>query len=238
MNADHAQRFRAGTGGTLSVSLLAPSVFPSDSEAAWRSAVFLDANCSGRYQPGATLLSAAGHSMTVTQGQEVCMVTRVLAPVSAQSGHSHSLPVRAEIRLSNSSLRVTFTVSSQTRVSNSAVQLRKEVRNLTAGQSTWSENNQGRPGDELEYRISFTNMGAAPVSDLEVHDATGPWTTLVSASADSVPPGISCEMVVPPNGSRGPCVPGGRGKGNISWYFTGPLLPQSSGSVLYRVKID
>jgi hypothetical protein len=30
----------------------------------------------------------------------------------------------------------------------------------------------------------------------------------------------------------------GGGKGSISWFFDGPLLPQASGSVLYRVRID
>jgi autotransporter-associated beta strand protein len=240
LNADHLQRFRAGTGGVLSVSLLASQAVPSGSESAWGSAVFLDASCSGRYQPGASLLSAAGYSMTVIQGQEVCMVTRVSAPASAQTGHSHSVPIRALIQLSSSSLQASFTVNSQTRVGNSAVQLRKEVRNVTAGHVAWSENNQGKRGDELEYRVSFTNMGAAPVTDLEVHDTTGPWTTLVSAGAENLPSGLSCSLISPANGSRSNCSPGvsGGGKGSISWFFDGPLLPQASGSVLYRVRID
>ena len=63
----------------------------------------------------------------------------------------------------------------------SKLQLIKEVRNVSTGES-FGVKNSAKPGDILEYRLTFKNLGARPVQKLVLHDAVPSSMELVTAS--------------------------------------------------------
>ncbi|MGV0960380.1 MAG: autotransporter-associated beta strand repeat-containing protein [Limnohabitans sp.] len=238
----HSHRFTAGTGGGLNVATLAATAVPA-TLTGWSEGVYLDAGCTGTYQAGASVLA----SSTVVQGQVVCFVVREFVPGGALNGNSNSVPVQAQLGLTNASpaLSLSYSVTDVTTVSSAAVSLQKQVRNLTTegSNAAWSTGNQAKTGDVMEYQITFTNTSAAPVTDVVVQDGTNNWTTWVSATAPTVPSGLTCKLNTPANPAPAAgqdCSPAvtGSGKGNVTWTFTGQLAPAATGSVTFKVTVD
>lgn len=94
---------------------------------------------------------------------------------------------------------VTSTASDMLTVSSSALELKKEVRNVTTG-SVFGINNQARSGETREYRITYTNNGISPVTSLSVADITPNYTTFVSAIDATTPATVvSCQKQKPAN---------------------------------------
>ncbi|WP_158235688.1 S-layer family protein [Limnohabitans sp. G3-2] len=240
--AVHGHRFTAGTGGSLSLSTLTPTISPTG-VSGWSEALYLDPGCTGAYQPNATQVFPPAAPMAVLQGEVVCFVMRQFVPSQAGHGAVSSVPVQAHLSLTGASptLSVTYTVTDVTTASNAAVQLFKQVRNLTTGGASapWTTNNSAKKGDELEYQVTFTNASAAPVTEVVIQDSTTHWTTWKSAMATAVPSGTTCTMTTPAGTQTG-CTTAmtGTGKGALQWSFTGTLLPSASGTVSFRVTVD
>ena len=233
--------FTACTSGNVAFSV--PGSVSSPPLDGWVNRVYADPGCTSRHAPGAALLYPPAASRAVAAGQRFCVVLQVTSPVQALSGSRNQTTLQAEFRYANitPALSATYSLEDETTVSPHVVDLFMEVRNVTQGVASYGVNNDARPGETLEYRITFTNNVAAPVKNLVVYNATPAYTSFVSADTGLTPPGLTvCSKLTPASAARVDCAAGqpAGGKGSLEWRFTGPLEPGASGSVLFRVKLD
>jgi uncharacterized repeat protein (TIGR01451 family) len=166
-------------------------------------------------------------------------------PANAATGNGNASVVQASFVFTNAgpALSATYTVTDTTTVSTSALELKKEVRNVTQGGS-FGINNQAKPGEVLEYRITYTNNGSSPISGMTVNDTTPQFTAFVTAQAGTTPATLAnCQKRTPANpipAATEACATAqtAGGTGALSWQFTGPLDPGASGAVLFTVKVN
>jgi len=241
----YAHTFTAGTAGSVVFSI--PSTTATPANPGWAQLVYADPTCSGSLQPGATqLFPPLGAGEAVIAGENVCIIVQQRIPADAAVGATNQAQVQADFTFSAAtpSLSATYSVEDVTRVSTSALDLMKDVRNVTSG-GPFGTNNEARPGDVLEYRITFTNNAAAPISNLVLNDTTPAYATFVSAGVNApLPAALSaCIKNTPANPS--PAAPvacsaaqASGGSGAISWTFTGTLAPGASGSVTFQVTVQ
>lgn len=235
--------FKAQTGGVVRFGI--PGEVATPLLAGWSGKIFADAGCTGALQPGATLLYPPSVPLTVVAGQSVCLVMQEFVPATAMNGHSNNATVQASFDFSNAgpALGASYTVHDITTVSDSVLELKKEVRNVTQG-GTFGINNQAKSGETLEYRITYTNNGASAIGNLSVNDTTPSYTGFVGAQAGSTPATLTaCQKTTPANPAPGPRVAcaaaqAGGGTGALSWHFTGVLSPGASGAVTFTVQVD
>ncbi len=104
----------------------------------------------------------------------------------------------------------------------------KTVRNVTSGETTGVSADTGKPGDTLEYGISFNNRTGSPISSFSISDVIPTNTTYVSASCGVLPTGVTACTVTPP--STSPLT--------VRYTYTGALASGSTGTFLLRTKIN
>ncbi|MDQ3060024.1 MAG: hypothetical protein M3R45_10960 [Pseudomonadota bacterium] len=220
--------FIAGTGGTVSFATMAAA---SPSVAGWAEVLYLDANCDGVLSTSAdSLLTGA---QTVVEGQRLCIIQQQFVPAALGVGASNLVTVLANFVYTNAAPALTSSYTRQdlTTTSDVALQLFKEVRNVTQNASLWALNNQARTGDELEYRITYTNNGVTPIINLVVRDMTPAYTVFISGACGlPLPPSLtSCTVISPAALST---------NSSIQWQFNGSLASSVSGTVTYKVKVQ
>ncbi len=241
---DFSGIFTAGTGGSVGFSI--DSAISTPTLGGWSEKIFADPGCTGSLQPGATLLFPPSVPTTVTAGQQVCVIVQEYIPGTALPGYTDDAKVRADFVFTNAtpSLSASYMVDDITTVSNSALELMKEVRNVTQGVTTFDVTNKAKSGDTLEYRVTYTNNAASPISNLTLNDVTPAYTTFVSSTAGTTPATLTaCNKTTPANPPPAPAVACGAaqpagGTGPVSWSFTGTLSPGGTGFVLFQVKVD
>jgi uncharacterized repeat protein (TIGR01451 family) len=241
----YAHTFTAGTAGSVVFSI--PSTTATPANPGWAQLVYADPTCSGSLQPGATqLFPPLGAGEAVIAGENVCIIVQQRIPADAAVGATNQAQVQADFTFSAAtpSLSATYSVEDVTRVSTSALDLMKDVRNVTSG-GPFGTNNEARPGDVLEYRITFTNNAAAPISNLVLNDTTPAYATFVSAGVNAPLPAAlgTCVKTTPANPSPAAAVTcsaaqASGSSGAISWTFTGTLAPGASGSVTFQVSVQ
>jgi len=222
----YAHTFLAGSAGQVSFSL-ATSTTPS--APAWTAVLYQDTNCNGTIDSGEPVISAA---ITVTAGQQVCLVAKVQVPAGAVAGAQSALTVSAAFQYSNANpaLAATATVSDVTTVgAPGTLTLVKLVSDLTQGGAAATSVN-ANPGDTLQYTLSATNTGAQSLSTLVISDSTPAFTTFVSAACPAVlPSGITgCTVSTQPAAGA---------SGSLQWSFSGSLGSGAALAVTYQVKI-
>lgn len=105
-------------------------------------------------------------------------------------------------------------------------------------------NNQAKSGETVEYRITYTNNGDAPVRSMTVNDTTPGYTSFVSATTGATPATLTaCAKNTPANALPAAAVPCAAaqpvgGTGPIEWRFVGSVDPGGTGTVLFQVKVD
>ena len=241
---NYAHTFTAGTGGQVRFSIASQSATPAIG--GWTEEIHADPGCTGTLQSGAAqLYPPAGIGATVGVAGQVCIIVRQFIPANAPMGANNKVVVQADFSYTNAAptLSATYTLEDITTVSAVALELKKEVRNVTQG-AAFGVNNQARSGETLEYRITYTNNGPAPISGMSVNDTTPAYTSFVSASAGTTPTTLTaCVKNTPANALPAPAVacanaqPAG-GTGPIDWRFTGSIAPGGTGFVLFQVKVD
>ena len=241
--AHTANTFTAGSGGSLQISLGAATATPSS--LSWSEVVYLDPSCTGTLQAGLTKLTAPTVSVPVTQGQVLCLIVQDFVPTSATAGATNAVPVVATLSLGNANpaLTASYTVTDTTTVGSGQLAVQKEVRNVTQSGS-FGASNQAKPGDTLEYRITYTNLGASTISGLEVADYVPQYGTFVSATADALPASLTaCSKNTPANVLPAAAVPcstaqGSGGTGSVNWKFSGTLAPGATGTVRFSMQVN
>ena len=242
----YAHTFTAGTAGSVTFAISASTSTPNLT--GWAEKIFADPTCSGSLQPGAATLYPPSAPIAVTVSQTVCVIVQEFIPATAQPGYSNDAKVQANFILTNSlpapALSASYTLDDITTVSTSALELKKEVRNLTQGAAAFSVNNQAKSGETLEYRVTYTNNGTSPIGNLTVNDTTPAYTTFISSMAGTTPVTLTaCRKVTPANPPPSATVACNAtqstgGAGSVSWTFTGALNPGGNGTVLFQVKVD
>lgn len=238
--------FTAGTGGSVSFAISAAT--PAPTLTGWSEKIFADPGCTGTLQSGAAqLYPPAAAATPVVFGQQVCVIMQEFIPGTAQMSYSNDATVQANFSYSNASpalATASYTLHDITNVGNGTLELKKEVRNVTQGVLTFGINNLAKSGETLEYRISYTNNAATPISNLVVNDTTPVYTSFVASSTGTTPATLTaCTKNTPFNPLPQPAVscatPQTAGStGSVSWKFTGSLSPSGTGEVLFQVKVD
>ena len=103
------------------------------------------------------------------------------------------------------------------------------MRNVTQA-GAFGASNAARPGDVLEYRITFTNVGVAAMSNLVINDMTPAYTVFVSAACGAPLPAnlTTCTITAP----------AANVSGAVRWQFLGSLASALSGVVTYQVRVQ
>jgi trimeric autotransporter adhesin len=234
----YAHTFTAGTSGTVAFSLA--TIDPQ-----WAATIFADPGCTGSLQAGAArLYPPKTPAIAVAAGDVVCVVVQQFIPASARMDETYTATVRANFSYLVSGVpAVAHSLDDVTTVSQTALSLKKEVRNVTTG-GAFAVTNQAKPGHVLEYRITYTNNAPAAITDLVVSDTTPAYSTFVSSDVDNTPATLSaCTKNTPANASPAAAVPcadaqPAGGTGALNWVFTGALGAGESGQVLFQVRVD
>lgn len=221
--AAYAHRFTAGANGTVTFALASqpPGALP-----AWNAVLYRDASCNGVVDGADAPLQG---SVALQAGESVCLVVRDLVPQSASIGMSNQHQLSATLVVTEGAgyawpAVVNLDVTTVGAESGAGLTLTKAVRNLTTG-SAWDTAGQALPGQTLQYRLSFRNDTASPITTMQVHDFLPAYAVFVGAACGSMPAGLACSVTQSPSA--------GATTGAIRWTFTGALAPGAAGEVTF-----
>ena len=243
----YAHTFTAQTGGSVSFGIASAVATPA--LAGWAQKIHADASCSGSLQPGAALLYPPAVATTVTAGQQVCVIVQEFIPANALNGYLDTVTVQADFTFAgaNPALVASYTLTDVTKAGSGALDLKKEVRNVTAQiaqTAVFGVNNQAKTGETLEYRITYTNNGASPITNLAIGDTTPAYTSFMSAVEGTTPASLTaCQKNTPANvlpvvAVACAAAQATGGTGTINFKYTGPLNPGATGSVLFQMRVN
>ena len=165
----------------------------------------------------------------VNPGDQICIIVRNDIPAGAPFNAQDVLTTTATFT-PPSGPAINYTRQDVTTVVlNGGLTLTKSVRNITQG-GTVGTNNTAKPGDILEYIVTYTNTANAPVSMIVVTDTTPVFTTFVSAICNTPLPAAlaTCSITTPTVGASG----------NVVWTLNGSLNAMQTGTVTFRVAVQ
>ncbi len=216
--ATYRHTYIAGTGGTV-VFTLDPSAVPAD--VPWSHVLHRDNDCDGEVGAGDPVL--LGAPITVTAGQEVCLLLLTHAPGGAPHG-----------AVATARLVATFTYDNADPDLDDDELIRQDVTTVGATASAGLEltkavdKTAARPGEEITYTITYTNVGAEALRELFIYDTTPAYTVFVSASYGLTPASLTGEPIDAPAPDA---------TGAIRWEFTGELEPGGTGTVIFTIRV-
>ncbi len=221
--------FNAALAGTVSFSTLSA---PSPAIAGWNSVVYRDDDCNGVLNGAEASAAPLTASVAVTPGSQVCIVVREFIPATATLNATDTVTVRALFTPSGPGSTQTLTRTDITTATGSGagLVLAKSVRNVTLG-GTAGTSNVAASGHTLEYTITYTNNGSAPLGNIVISDATPGFSNFVLAACSAPLPASISSCTVTSQPSVG-------GSGGMSWTLGGVLAPGASGSVTFRVTVQ
>ena len=226
----YTHTFAAGLSGSVAfTNIHTPSPFLTG----WTVQMFRDNNCNGVLDGVDGVTDITGAGIAVLPGQQVCIVVKSNIPAGATYGSQDVISVTATFTPGIGS-PVTYTrvdITSAGAATGSGLVLTKAVRNVTQGGATGTSNS-AKPGDVLEYIVTYSNSSNAALATINVADVTPAFTRFVSASCMAMPyPNniTACAVSVQPAMN---------GTGAIQWQLTGSLAPGTTGSVLFRVTLQ
>ena len=243
----YAHVYVAGSAGSVQFST---ADSPAPAGLLWGSVLYRDTNCNGVLEGADTLITLP---IPVTAGQQVCILSKVNSPAGAIDGAKDLTTVSA----TETWAVPTLTPTSQnhvlknidtTTISPAGLTLLKEVRKLSAcpvsaaasiaNTTPYTSSGTALPGEFLEYRLTYGNNTAAPLSGIVVHDTVPVYTQYVNAQCLTLPgAGISgCAI------SQQPLA--GASSGSISWTLTDAsaapvgLQPLGSGTLSFCLQLQ
>lgn len=221
--AAYPHRFDADANGTVSFSLASapPATLPG-----WSAIVYRDNDCNGVIDGADAPLTSA---VAVQAGNAVCVVVRDLVPQSASINMANQHQLSASFVVTQGA---GFTAAPQVNVdvttvgasTGSGLTLVKAVRNLTTG-TGFGPAGQALPGQSLQYRITFRNDTAFPITNVVVNDFLPAYSVFQGAACGTMPAGLTCAV------ATAPAV--GAATGPLQWNFSGALAPGASGEVTF-----
>jgi uncharacterized repeat protein (TIGR01451 family) len=221
--------FNTGLSGTVVFSSVHT---PSPNIPGWTVQIYRDNNCNGVLDgvDGATEITGSGFA--VSPGQQLCIVVKSNIPASAPFNSQDVISVTASFTPPSGPI-VSYTRTDITTVGSapgSGLVLQKSVRNVTQGGGVGTSNS-ARPGDTIEYVITYPNSSNSPLGTISIADVIPAFTTFVSASCGApLPLSISgCSVTTQPSVG---------GTGALQWTLTGTLQASRVGTVVFRVLVQ
>ncbi|RJG17928.1 hypothetical protein D4A39_05395 [Alcanivorax profundi] len=236
----YSHRFTARTAGSVDFSLGTAQTVPASP--AWTDTLFRDADCDGELSAADEALPVSG--VAVQAGDSLCLLVKVFAPADAPLEALHSRPLIASQTFAGTALQSTVQVLDTTRLTAGKLILDKTVRNIgpdgLAGTADDVDSqdgtaNQASPGDVLRYRLTFSNQGVRPLTEVTINDSTPAFSSLSQAAVCPTPLPADlggCNLTTP----NGPNTAGYEGA--LQWLFSGQLLPGNQGAVVYDVRVS
>ena len=220
--------FTAGQSGSVS---FATTDTPSPAIPGWTNQIYRDTNCNGVLD-GAEGVSIFSGSVAVNPGDQVCLIVKSSIPAAAPYNAQDTIVVTATFTPPTGPV-VTYPRQDVTTVGapgGSGLTLMKSVRNVTQGGAAGTVNS-ARPGDILEYIITYTNTASTTVMMVVISDNTPAFTGFGQASCGTPLPAAltSCMVTVQPMVGVG---------GNIQWTLNGLLNASQSGTVIFRATVQ
>ena len=220
--------FNAGLTGNVS---FATANAPMPNIAGWTNAIFRDTNCNGVLEIGEGSSPLVG-SVAVNPGDQVCLVIKSNIPATAPYNAQDFITVTATFTPAMGPM-TTYTRQDVTTVGaagGAGLTLMKSVRNITQG-GVAGTSNTAKPGDTLEYVITYSNAASTAVMMVVISDNTPAFTNFVSASCGMPLPAAltACSVTTQPMVGSG---------GNVQWTLTGQLNAAQSGTVVFRVVVQ
>jgi uncharacterized repeat protein (TIGR01451 family) len=222
-NVFYAHTFTAGSAGSVTFSttnIATPAV------AGWTQTIFRDSDCSGTLNGAEGAAPMAG-AVAVNPADVVCIIVRDSIPAAAPFNAQNVITVTSTFNATQTITRTdTTTVGA---AGGAGLTLAKAVRNVTQGTASGTANT-ARPGDVLEYTVTYTNSGSGSLSSIVITDATPAFTTFQAASCGAPLPGniTSCAVT---------SQPAVNGSGSVVWTLGGSLAAGGSGTVIYTVRV-
>jgi mucin-19 len=221
--------FNANLSGTVSfntTNVASPSV------AGWTVQLYRDTNCNAMLDgaEGATEITNTNFALTAVQ--QLCIIVKSNIPFNAPYSATDLINVTASFTPMSGPI-VTYTRVDITTVGSaqgSGLVLSKSVRNVTQGTPAGTSN-MARPGNVLEYLITYTNTSNSPLSTIALADTTPAYTTFLTADCVTPLPNNIATCVAS-------TVPTMGGMGAIVWTVTGSLIPMQVGTVRFRVTVQ
>ena len=171
-------------------------------------------------------------SIAVSPGDQVCLVITSNIPAAAPYNAQDIIVVTATFTPTTGPnvLYARQDVTTVGAAGGSGLTLMKSVRNVTQG-SAAGTSNSARPGDILEYIITYTNTASTTVMMVVISDNTPAFTSFNLASCGLPLPAAltGCAVTVQPAVGVG---------GNIQWTLTGLLNAGQSGNVIFRATVQ
>ena len=212
----HPHTFAAGSAGTVTFTLARSAAPPIPG---WSADLFGDLDCDGTLDPGEPALAAP---LAVTAGQTLCLVLRHTIPVAAPGGAQESVTIGAGFDYINAAPALASSVQVgdlTTVVGGGGLEIVKSVDVASA-----------RPGDYINYTITYNNPGAEPLTAIVIQDATPAFTVFDSAICGGLGTGLAgCAVTT---------APAAGGSGGVTWTLAGALAPGGSGTVSFRVRVQ
>ncbi|HYM82235.1 MAG TPA: right-handed parallel beta-helix repeat-containing protein [Candidatus Limnocylindria bacterium] len=212
----HPHTFTAGSSGTVTFTT---AQTPSPAIGGWAATVYRDLDCDGVIDAGEPVASGPA---AVTSGQAECLVLRHSIPAGAPSGAFEQVTLTASFAYAGATPALSGSdavVDLTTVVGGGGLEIVKIVDVATA-----------RPGDFINYTITYRNLGADPLTSIVIHDSTPAFTSFDSAMCGATGAGLAgCAVTTAP-------APGGFGP--LEWSLSGALAPGGVGTVSFRVRVQ
>ena len=219
----YAHTFNAGSAGTVAFST---TNVTTPSLPGWTQVIYRDADCSGTLN-GTEGSSPLVGAIAVAAGNAVCIIVADSIPAAAPFNAQNVITVTSTFNGTQTITRTdTTTVGS---AGGSGLTLAKSVRNVTLGTPAGTSNT-ARPGDVLEYAITYTNSGSGALSAIVITDATPAFTSFQAAACGAPLPAAitSCNVTTQPAVNA---------SGSVVWTLGGSLAAGGTGTVLYTVRV-
>ncbi|HIF9268452.1 TPA: GEVED domain-containing protein [Photobacterium damselae] len=231
-----SHKFTAATAGSVNFSIINTEVEPAND--GWNAVLYQDNDCNGAIDGADAQIV---NPVAVSGNTAVCLLSKVFVPADAPLNALYHYDIAADMTFADSAatghgvtrqvldkdtVRATFSGAGE-------LKLEKTVRNITQGTAV-GVSNQGRPGDVLEYTITFTNVGSGDLTEVSIFDSTPSYTELsqaIDCTSGSVPASLTC-IPVTANGTNAVGY-----KGEVRWDMTGSLFAGEQGTVVYLVVI-
>lgn len=226
----YPHRFTPRSTGTVSFS----SANSGNTVPDWINTLYRDDNCNGILD-GKEANVPIINNLAATANNAICLINSVYAPNNVINGERYQNLIRADFNFNNNALagisvlnvrdvsKANVSTSSST---DSKLELRKSVQNITQNGTETETQNQAKPSDVLKYRIYYSNQGAGVITDLKINDIAQEFTLLQggSATCDTTPAGLNCSPV--------------ENDPDVKWLFTGSLKGGAKGVVSYQVQVE
>ena len=183
----------------------------------WTQAVFLDTNGNGQLDTGETQITAP---ITLAAGQSIAILVRDTIPANAPAGAKDVVTVTANFTYANASPALTsaLTRTDTTTSAASGLELVKAVSQTSA-----------KRGDVLTYTVTYRNISAEALSNLQITDTIPAFTTFLSAAYGTTPTGLTNGTITAPTAGQA---------GTVTWKFTGSLAANATGPVTLRITVQ